>query len=51
MVRWAPARFDQIHCIQQRTLNACTPRQMRNGFFALNMLAWLVIVLAVRVFA
>jgi hypothetical protein len=51
MARWAPARFDLNYCIQRRTFEACTSRQMRSVFFALNMVAWLLIILAIDVLA
>lgn len=46
MVKWALIRSELDYCFPRRGHVRCTGRQMRNGFFLLNLLAWFLIILA-----
>jgi hypothetical protein len=42
------ARFLFEYCLYGRATTPCTARQMRKGFLAINMIVWILIVVAFR---
>lgn len=51
IARWIPIRFYFEYCLLSRSNAQCSSRQIRNGLFAINLIAWVFIILAIRRFA
>jgi hypothetical protein len=43
-----PARFFFEHCLSGRATVPCSARQMRKGFLAINVLVWILIIIAFK---